>query len=120
MLVQRGLAIATPKAQRRVWFGGWVDTPVYWRDHLPLDPGLTGPCIIEQMDTTIVIEPGCTVSSDMDGNLIASLDPLATGLLLAMSLPSVHAAQPVCGRVAGDAGADDPDGRRGAQLRGHH
>ncbi|OYU19887.1 MAG: hydantoinase [Rhodobacteraceae bacterium PARR1] len=67
------LAIATPNAHRQVWFGGWVDTPVYWRDHLPLDPGLTGPCIIEQMDTTIVIDPGCTVSGDADGNLIVGV-----------------------------------------------
>jgi len=66
-------AKATPKARRQVWFGGWVDTPVYWRDHLPLDPGLTGPCIIEQMDTTIVIDPGCTVSGDVDGNLIVGV-----------------------------------------------
>lgn len=67
------LAIATPKAHRQVWFGGWIDTPVYWRDHLPLDPRLTGPCIIEQMDTTIVIDPGCTVSGDSDGNLIVGV-----------------------------------------------
>ncbi len=66
-------AVATPKAHRRVWFGGWVDTPVYWRDHLLLDPGLSGPCIIEQMDTTIVIDPGCTVSGDADGNLIVGV-----------------------------------------------
>ena len=51
-------------------FGGWVDTPVYWRDHLPLDPQITGPAIIEQMDTTIVVEPGDVVTSDSDGNLI--------------------------------------------------
>jgi N-methylhydantoinase A len=67
------LAIATPKAHRQVWFGGWIDTPVYWRDHLPLDPRLTGPCIIEQMDTTIVIDPGCSVSGDSDGNLIVGV-----------------------------------------------
>ena len=58
------------KGWRRVYFGGWVDTPVYWRDHLPLDATLTGPAIIEQMDTTIVVEPGDRVSSDADGNLI--------------------------------------------------
>ena len=58
------------KGWRRVYFGGWIDTPVYWRDHLPLDATLTGPAIIEQMDTTIVVEPGDRVSSDADGNLI--------------------------------------------------
>jgi N-methylhydantoinase A len=58
------------KDTRRVWFGGWVETPVYWRDHLPLDLDLQGPAIIEQMDTTIIIDPGCRVTSDPDGNLI--------------------------------------------------
>jgi N-methylhydantoinase A len=47
-----------PIASRPVWFGGWVETPVYWRDHLPLDLNLTGPAIIEQMDTTTIVEPG--------------------------------------------------------------
>lgn len=58
------------KDMRRVWFGEWMDVPVYWRDHLPLDLHLTGPAIIEQMDTTTLVEPGCVVTSDTDGNLI--------------------------------------------------
>ncbi len=58
------------KGVRRVYFGKWYDTPVYWRDHLPLNATLTGPAIIEQMDTTIVVEPGDRVTSDADGNLI--------------------------------------------------
>lgn len=66
-------AVAEPKGRRQVWFGGWHDTPVYSRDHLPLQLHLQGPAIIEQMDTTIVIEPGCTVTSDTDGNLIVEV-----------------------------------------------
>jgi N-methylhydantoinase A len=61
------------KGQRRVYFVGWVETPVYWRDHLPLDAQLTGPAIIEQMDTTIVVEPGDRLTSDADGNLIIQI-----------------------------------------------
>lgn len=68
-------AVAQERARRPVWFGGWVDTPVYWRDHLPLDLALTGPAIIEQMDTTIVIDPGCSVTGDGDGNLIITVQP---------------------------------------------
>jgi len=64
---------AEPMASRPVWFGDWVDTPVYWRDHLPLDLHLTGPAIIEQMDTTTIVEPGCVVTSDKDGNLIVAV-----------------------------------------------
>jgi N-methylhydantoinase A len=64
------LATPTPQSTRKVWFNGWVETPVFWRDHLPLAFSLYGPAIIEQMDTTTVIHPGCTVTSDSDGNLI--------------------------------------------------
>ncbi len=58
------------KETRTVWFDGWVKTPVYWRDQLPAVMTLTGPAIIEQMDTTTIIEPGCTVTADGDGNLV--------------------------------------------------
>ena len=59
-----------PREIRPVWFTDWVDTPVYWRDELPLNLSLYGPAIIEQMDTTTLVEPGCHVTSDPDGNLI--------------------------------------------------
>lgn len=58
---------------RSVWFDGFVDTPVYWRDHLPADAVIAGPAIIEQMDTTILIEPGDTASQDPDGNIIITV-----------------------------------------------
>lgn len=58
---------------RPVWFDGWVDTPVYWRDHLPANATLTGPVIVEQMDCTLVMEPGDTAIQDADGNLIVTL-----------------------------------------------
>jgi N-methylhydantoinase A len=64
------LSTPTPRASRKVWFNDWVETPVYWRDHLPLDMHLSGPAVIEQMDTTTLVHPGCTVTSDGDGNLI--------------------------------------------------
>ena len=64
------LETVSVKDYRKVWFEGWTETPVYWRDHLPLNLALTGPAIIEQMDTTTVVEPGSSVTSDADGNLI--------------------------------------------------
>ena len=48
----------------------WVETPVYARERLPLDAKLNGPAIVEQMDTTIVVEPGDRVEGDAQGNLI--------------------------------------------------
>lgn len=50
--------------------GAWHDTPVYWRDHLPLDVTLDGPAIIEQMDTTIIIGPGDRAHGDAQGNIV--------------------------------------------------
>jgi len=59
--------------RRQVFFEEWHDTQVYWRDHLPKAFELTGPAIIQQMDTTVLVEPGDKVSSDPDGNLIIQL-----------------------------------------------
>ena len=58
------------REMRKVWFDCWTDTPVYWRDHMPLSARITGPAIIEQMDTTLLVDPGCSVQTDADGNLI--------------------------------------------------
>ena len=59
---------------RQVWFdGGFVDTPIYRRETLPLDAKFTGPAIVEQLDCTTVIEPGNRVSLDALGNLIVEV-----------------------------------------------
>ena len=56
---------------RPVYFdGGFHDTPVYQREALPVDASFDGPAIVEQMDTTILVEPGDHVTSDDEGNLI--------------------------------------------------
>jgi N-methylhydantoinase A len=63
-----------PAAQRRVWFeSGWAETPIYHREQLPAGASLTGPAIIEQLDTTIVVEPGDKVEADALGNLVISV-----------------------------------------------
>ncbi len=60
--------------RRRVWFSGdWHDTPVYAREKLPLDAVIEGPAILEQLDTTTVIEPGDRAASDADGNIIITV-----------------------------------------------
>jgi N-methylhydantoinase A len=59
-----------PTDRRRVWFdGGWRDTPIYRREHLPVGAALPGPAIVEQLDTTTVIEPADRVRVDALGNL---------------------------------------------------
>ncbi len=64
------LADARLKA-RRVYFDRlWWETPVYDRLGLPVGAQLIGPAIVEQRDSTVVIEPGTTAAVDMYGNLI--------------------------------------------------
>lgn len=59
-----------PVASRRVWFeGGWVETPIHRREALPVGAEFTGPAIVEQLDTTTVIEPSDRVRVDALGNL---------------------------------------------------
>ena len=59
---------------RRVWFeSGWQETPVYKREFLPVKAKFNGPAVIEQLDTTIIVEPENQVEVDLEGNLIISL-----------------------------------------------
>jgi N-methylhydantoinase A len=69
VLSDRGAFLA-PRS-RKAWFDGWRDTPVYRRESLP--PTLEGPAIIEQLDCTIVLEPGNDASTDALGNLIVEV-----------------------------------------------
>jgi N-methylhydantoinase A len=56
---------------RPVYFDGeWLETPVYRREHLPARTVIDGPAIIEQLDTTILIDPGAAGRIDEHGNLI--------------------------------------------------
>ena len=65
---------AAKSGNRKVYFGdAWFDTPIYWRDHLPMKFELVGPAIIEQLDTTILIEPGDCATGDVDGNILIAI-----------------------------------------------
>lgn len=65
------------KGHRRVWYeaGGWQETPVYDRERLPRGAEFSGPAILEQLDTTVVIDPGNRVAVDSLGNLIVTVTP---------------------------------------------
>jgi N-methylhydantoinase A len=66
-----GPASPSPVASRRVHFGGaWHDTPVYDRATLAQGTVLAGPAVIEQRDTTIVLDPGACAVTDRLGNLV--------------------------------------------------
>ena len=64
--------------KRKVWFPetGYVATPVYDRARLPGDCRITGPAIIEQMDTTTVVPPGAKLKHDKRGYLHMELEPV--------------------------------------------
>ncbi len=57
---------------RRVFFApdGFCETPIHVRGDLTVDVEFTGPAVVEQYDTTIVILPGQRVQVDAHGNLI--------------------------------------------------
>ncbi len=58
---------------RQVWFdGAWHETTIY--DRLPISVGtvIPGPAILEQSDTTILIEPDLQGLVDRFGNLVIS------------------------------------------------
>ena len=62
--------------QRRVFFGprwGWRDTSVVRRETLD---ATTGPLVIEEYDTTIVIPPGALVRRDTTGSVFIDLSPI--------------------------------------------
>jgi N-methylhydantoinase A len=61
--------------RRPVWFsgGGWQETRVYARDKLPFGAEIAGPAIVQQLDTTLVLEPQDSLRVDSSGNLLVSV-----------------------------------------------
>jgi N-methylhydantoinase A len=66
-----------PIATRDVWFTPTEpsSTPVYERSHLNSGHTLSGPAVIEQMDSTTLVFPGDRLSVDDAGNLIIEVAP---------------------------------------------
>ena len=63
-----------PVSRRPVHFGrDWHDTPVYARDDFAPGMSLDGPAIVEQSDTTTVIEPDMALTVDKNGNLLVKV-----------------------------------------------
>jgi N-methylhydantoinase A len=63
--------------EREVYFdslGTFSPTPVFDRDFLHPGAVITGPAVVEQLDTTTIIGPGWTASSDRYGTLVVERD----------------------------------------------
>jgi N-methylhydantoinase A len=58
------------KATRPVYFGAWLDTPIYDGDKLLAGNRIKGPAIIEEVTTTVVIFPGDRAEVDRLGNVV--------------------------------------------------
>lgn len=63
------------RGTRRVFFGdGWHQARIYARDLLPADAAIEGPAILEQADSTLVLDPGSRATIDRVGNVIVELE----------------------------------------------
>jgi N-methylhydantoinase A/oxoprolinase/acetone carboxylase beta subunit len=54
---------------------GWVATPVLDRTGLVAGDRFGGPCIVEELDSTVVLPPGTSATVDAVGNITISLLP---------------------------------------------
>ncbi|MAY87203.1 MAG: hydantoin utilization protein A [Pseudooceanicola sp.] len=69
--VTTGPASAARQGSRQMFAeGNWHETPVYDRLALPVGAVIDGPAILEQLDTTIIVEPGQSARVDDFGNAI--------------------------------------------------
>ncbi len=66
------LGAPQPVASRPVYFKelGWVETPIYRREHLGRDIELGGPLIVEEVDSTTVVLDGQIVRTHPQGSLV--------------------------------------------------
>jgi N-methylhydantoinase A len=62
---------AAATGHRKVFFETIAcNTPIYHRDHLGVGQEISGPAVVEQMDSTVVIFPGYQAVTDRYGNLL--------------------------------------------------
>jgi N-methylhydantoinase A len=67
--------------KREVYFGegaGWLATPVYARERLPVETRIAGPAIIEEMSSTTVVLSRHSFKVDAIGNIIIQVRPEGT------------------------------------------
>jgi N-methylhydantoinase A len=73
LLAPKGEGVTTPIGTQAVYINGqWVDAQRFDRMGLPVGHRVSGPAILEQIDTTVWLEPGYQAVVDAFGNLILS------------------------------------------------
>ena len=71
--LERAAGDPLPKEQREVYFaetGGFVECPIHDRYSLGAGATLSGPAVVEELDSTVVVHPGYRVEVDELGNLV--------------------------------------------------
>jgi N-methylhydantoinase A len=69
-------------SSRRAHFdelGGYSEVPVFRRDQLRAGDTITGPALVEQPDTTLVVYPGHRAELDAAGNIIVTVPGAGSG-----------------------------------------
>ncbi|MEG6508379.1 hydantoinase/oxoprolinase family protein [Methyloligella sp. 2.7D] len=77
---QEGDEVTAEPETREVWFdeaGGYVATPIYKRHALKPGTTISGPAIVEQLDTTTVLLPGYGAKIDASENMVISEESAA-------------------------------------------
>lgn len=69
-LAPTATAMPAPRGHRRVHVGTWHEAAVYDRLALPVGAEVRGPAILEQPDTTILVDPGLLARVDAFGNVL--------------------------------------------------
>jgi N-methylhydantoinase A len=66
----------SPDRERPVHFGavGWLDTKVVDRLGLAAGDEVEGPCVVEELDSTLVLAPGMRGRVDEVGNIVITLE----------------------------------------------
>ena len=88
-----------PDSSRSVWHDkhGWLDTAIY--DGLGLEPGdrVSGPAVVEERTTTVLLGPGDRLTVDATGNFMIEVAPDATATRASFAPPESggHARDPV-------------------------
>src|SRR5204863_5773545 len=68
---------AASKGHRRAWFAeaaGFVDAIVYDRDRLPAGAKISGPALVEDPGSTLVIGPAATAQVMRSGSIVVDLN----------------------------------------------
>ena len=70
MIENRGEDLSSVSTIEAYMGGGFVDTPVFERDHIPADAKIDGPALIIESTGTTIVEPGWQAEMTKIGNLL--------------------------------------------------